>query len=48
MEKPKEKPLVLTEEIKPDVAPKRNVNPTLSPAVRKIFSYYFSHCWRQG
>ena len=36
MKEPKEKPLVLTEEVKPDVAPKRNVNPTLSPAVRKI------------
>ena len=36
MEEPKEKPLVLTEEVKPDVAPIRNVNPTLSPAVRKI------------
>ena len=36
MEEPKEKPLVLTEEVKPDVAPKRNVNLTLSPAVRKI------------
>ena len=36
IEKPKNKPLVLTEEVKPDVAPKRNVNPTLSPAVRKI------------
>ena len=35
-EKPKEKPLVLTEEVKPDVAPKIDVNPTLSPAVRKI------------
>ncbi len=35
-EKPKEKPLVLTEEVKPDVAPKRDVNPILSPAVRKI------------
>ena len=35
-EKPKEKPLVLTEEVKPDVAPKRSVNTTLSPAVRKI------------
>ncbi len=35
-EKPKEKPLVLTEEFKPDVAPQRNVNTTLSPAVRKI------------
>ncbi len=36
IEKPKEKPLVLTEEIKLDVAPKIDVNPTLSPAVRKI------------
>ena len=36
IEKPKEKPLVLTKEVKPDVAPKRDVNPTLSPAVRKI------------
>ncbi len=36
IEKPKEKPLVLTEEVKPDVAPKRNLNLTLSPAVRKI------------
>ncbi len=36
IEKPKEKPLVLTEEVKSNVAPKRNVNPTLSPAVRKI------------
>ena len=36
IEKPKEKPLVLTEEVKPDVAPKRDVNLTLSPAVRKI------------
>ena len=36
IEKPKEKPLVLTEEVKPDVALKRNVNPNLSPAVRKI------------
>ena len=36
IEKPKEKPLVLTEEVKPDVAPKRDVNPILSPAVRKI------------
>ena len=36
IEKPKDKPLVLTEEVKPVVAPKRNVNPTLSPAVRKI------------
>ena len=31
-----EKPLVLTEEVKPDVAAKRDINPTLSPAVRKI------------
>ncbi len=36
IEKPIEKPLVLTEEVKTDVAPKRDVNPTLSPAVRKI------------
>ena len=36
IEKPKEKPLVLTEEVKPAVAPKRDINPTLSPAVRKI------------
>ena len=36
IKKPKEKPLVLTDEVKPDVVPKRNVNPTLSPAVRKI------------
>ena len=36
IEEPKEKPLVLTEEVKTNVAPKRNVNPTLSPAVRKI------------
>ncbi len=36
IEKPKEKPLVLTEEVKQDVSPKRDVNPTLSPAVRKI------------
>ena len=35
-EKPKEKPLVLTEEVIPDVAPKIDVNPILSPAVRKI------------
>ena len=35
-EKPKEKPLVLTEEVKTDVAPQRSVNTTLSPAVRKI------------
>ncbi len=36
IEKTKEKPLILTEEVKPDVAPKRDVNTTLSPAVRKI------------
>ena len=36
IEKPKEKPLVLTEEVKPNIAQKRDVNPTLSPAVRKI------------
>jgi len=36
IEKPKEKPLVLTEEVKLDIAPKRDINPTLSPAVRKI------------
>ena len=36
IEKPKEKPLVLTEEVKPDGVPKRDFNPTLSPAVRKI------------
>ena len=36
VEEPKEKPLVLTEEVKPDIAPKGNVNPTLSPAVRRI------------
>ena len=35
-EKPKEKPLVLTKEVKPDVAPQRSGNTTLSPAVRKI------------
>ncbi len=35
-EKPKGKPLVLTEEVKPDFAPKRDVTLTLSPAVRKI------------
>ena len=35
-EKPKEKPLVLTEEVKPDIASQRSVNTTLSPAVRKI------------
>ena len=36
VKKSKEKPLVLTEEVKPDVTPKRDINPTLSPAVRKI------------
>ena len=36
IEKPKEKPLVLTEEVKSDVAPKIDINTTLSPAVRKI------------
>ncbi len=36
IEKPKEKPLILSEEVKPYVAPKRDINPTLSPAVRKI------------
>ena len=36
IENPKEKPLILTEEVKPDVAPNRDFNPTLSPAVRKI------------
>jgi len=36
IEKPKEKPLVLTEEVKPNITPKKDVNPTLSPAVRKI------------
>ncbi len=36
IEKSKFKPLVLTEEVKPDVAQKRDFNPTLSPAVRKI------------
>ena len=36
IKKSKEKPLVLTEEVKTDVAPKRDINPTLSPAVRKI------------
>ena len=36
IENPKEKPLVLTEEVKPNDAQKRDVNPTLSPAVRKI------------
>ncbi len=32
----KVKPLVLTEEVKSEVAPKRDINPTMSPAVRKI------------
>ncbi len=36
IKKPKEKPLVLTEEVKSNVAQKINVNQTLSPAVRKI------------
>ena len=36
IKKSKEKPLVLTEEVKTEVAPKRDMNPTLSPAVRKI------------
>ena len=36
IQKSKEKPLVLTEEVKTEVAPKRDMNPTLSPAVRKI------------
>ncbi len=36
IEKPKEKPLVLTEEVRQNIAQKRDVNPTLSPAVRKI------------
>ena len=36
IEKPKEKPLVLTEEVKPKVSQKRDVNSTLSPAVRTI------------
>ncbi len=36
IEKPKDKPLILTEEVKPYVTPKRDVNLTLSPAVRKI------------
>ncbi len=36
IENSKEKPLVLTEEVKSEVAPKGDVNPTLSPAVRKI------------
>ncbi len=36
IEKSEVKPLVLTEEVKPSVAQKRDVNSTLSPAVRKI------------
>ena len=36
IEKHKEKPLVLTEEVKLNVAQKRDLNPNLSPAVRKI------------
>ena len=36
IKKSKEKPLVLTEEVKTEVAPKRGMNPILSPAVRKI------------
>ena len=36
IKKPKEKPLVLTEEVKQNVIPKKDVNPILSPAVRKI------------
>ena len=36
IKKPKSKPLVLTEEIKSEVAIKRATNQTLSPAVRKI------------
>ena len=36
IKKSKEKPLVLTEEVKTEIAPKRDMNPTLSPAVRKI------------
>ncbi len=36
IEKSKDKPLILTEEVKPDVAQKRDVNLNLSPAVRKI------------
>ena len=36
IKKSKEKPLVLTEEVKPQVAQKRDMSPTLSPAVRKI------------
>ncbi len=36
IKKAKSKPLVLTEEIKSEVAVKRDINQTLSPAVRKI------------
>ena len=36
IEKSKSKPLVLTEEVKPEVAMKTDVNQSLSPAVRKI------------
>ncbi len=36
IEKSKKKPLILTEEVKTEVAPKRDMNPILSPAVRKI------------
>ena len=36
IEKSKSKPLVLTEEVKPEVAMKTDVNQNLSPAVRKI------------
>ena len=36
IEKSKSKPLVLTEEVKPDVSLKTDINQTLSPAVRKI------------
>ena len=36
IEKSSTKPLVLTEEVKPEVAIKRDSNQTLSPAVRKI------------
>ncbi len=36
IEKSKSEPLVLTEEVKPEVAGKRDANQTLSPAVRKI------------
>ena len=36
IEKSKSKPLVLTEEVKPEVAIKRDSNQNLSPAVRKI------------